>query len=67
MLSCERAGGGNAFDICEQQAAGGERNNPFNVAYAQRWAIQGGKTCGNMPCCRHPKSRKPKHGRSDNR
>ena len=34
MLGREGAGGGNAFDIGEQQASGGERNNAFDVAQA---------------------------------
>ena len=67
MLCGEGAGGRDAFDIGEQQASGGQRNNAFDIAQPQRRAFQGGQASRNVPGDWHPKRGKPKHGGGDDR
>ena len=67
VLRSEGAGGRYAFDIGQQQAAGGQRNNSLDIAQPQRRACQGGQARRNFSCRRHPERRKPKQRCSNDR
>ena len=67
VLCREGAAGRDAFDIGEQQAAGGQRHNAFDIAQPQRRAFQGGQAGRNIPGDRHAERGKPKHGGGDDR
>ena len=67
MLGREGASGGYALDIGQQQAAGGQRNDPFDVTQPEGWACQGGQARRNFSRYRHPKRRKPERGGGNDR
>ena len=48
VLCSEGAGGGDAFNIGEQQASGGQRKNTLDVAQPERRAFQGGQASRNL-------------------
>ena len=67
MLRREGAGGGYALDIGQQQAAGGQRNDPLDITQPEGWACQGGQARRYFPRHRHPKRREPQRGGGNDR
>ena len=56
-----------AFDIGQQQATAGQRNDSLEIAEPETRARQGGQTGRNFSCRRHSERRKPKDRGSDDR
>ena len=67
VLGREGAGGRDAFDIGEQQASGGERNNSLDITQPQRRTFQGGQAGRDLSRDRHPERGKAEQGRRDDR
>jgi hypothetical protein len=65
MLCREGAASRDAFDIGQQQAAGGQRHNAFDITQPQRRAFQGGQASGNISRNGHAKRGEPKQGGGD--
>ena len=59
VLGREGTGGGHALDIGEQQAAGRQRNDPFDIAQPQTRTSQGRQAGGNIARRRHALRRQP--------
>ena len=60
MLGGEGTGGGYAFDIGEQQAAGGQRHNALDIAQPQRGQLPAsGKPAGISPVTGTPSAGSP--------
>ena len=67
MLCSEGAGRGHAFDIGQQQAPRGQRNDALDVAQPQRRACQAGQARRDFSCRGHPERRQPQQRRNGDR
>jgi hypothetical protein len=63
----EGAGGGDAFNIGEQQASSGQRNNPLDIDQPQRRAVQRRQTRRDFSCRCNPEGRQAEHRCGDDR
>ena len=67
MLCGKGARGSDTFDIDEQQAPGGKRNDTLDISEAKRWTFQRRQPGRDLPGRRHPQCGKPKCDRYGNR
>ena len=67
VLCSEGAGGGYAFDIGQQQAAGSQGNDSLDVAHPERRACKRGQARRNFSGRRHAKRRQPQQRCSGDR